>query len=79
MIGKLRAHPVSCEPMTSLIRGGGARARWHFFLISKNVVHTNGYSMHQKHRANPKNTRRRKQEKKHIRKPSNRLITKRRF
>ena len=34
-----------------------------FFLISKNVIYTNGYSMHEKHRANPKNTRRRKQEK----------------
>ena len=43
-----------------------------FFLISKNVIYTNGYSMHEEHRANPKNTRR-KQKKK----PIHRLITKR--
>ena len=46
-----------------------------FFLISKNVIYTNGYSMHEKHRANPENTRRRKQ-KKQKRKPNNRLISK---
>ena len=34
-----------------------------FFLISKNVIYTNDYSMHEEHRANPKNTRRRKQRK----------------
>ena len=46
-----------------------------FFLISKNVIYMYGYSMHEKHRANPENTRRRKQ-KKQKRKPNNRLITK---
>ena len=44
-----------------------------FFLISKNVIYTNGYSMHKEHRANPENTRRKKQK----RKPIHRLITKR--
>ena len=34
-----------------------------FFLISKNVIYTNGYSMQEKHRANLENTRRRKQKK----------------
>ena len=34
------------------------------FLISKNVLYTNGYSMQEKHRANLENTRRRKQKKK---------------
>jgi len=29
-------------------------------LISKNVIYMNGYSMHEKYRANPENTRRTK-------------------
>ena len=44
-----------------------------FFLISKNVINTNDYSMHEEHRANPENTRRKKQKRKLIHK----LITKR--
>ena len=48
----------------------------NFFLISKNVIYTNGYSMHEEHRANPENTRR-KTKKKKKRKPIHRLITKR--
>ena len=35
-----------------------------FFLISKNVIYTNGYSVHEEHRVNPENTRRKKQRKK---------------
>ena len=35
-----------------------------FFLISKNVIYTNGYSMHEEYRANPEKTRR-KTKKKH--------------
>ena len=34
-----------------------------FFLISKNVIYTNGYSMHEEHRANPENTRRKTKKK----------------
>ena len=33
-----------------------------FFLISKNDIHTKGYSMHEKHRLNPKITRRKNRE-----------------
>ena len=29
-----------------------------FFLVSKNVIYTKGYSMHEEHRANLENTRR---------------------
>ena len=47
-----------------------------FFLISKNVIYTNGYSMHEEHRANPENTRR-KTKKKQKRKSIHKLITKR--
>ena len=32
-----------------------------FFFFNKNVIYTNGYSMHEEHRANPENTRKRKQ------------------
>ena len=32
-----------------------------FFLIGKNVIYMYGYSMHEKHRANPENTRRTEQ------------------
>ena len=46
-----------------------------FFLISKNVIYTNGYSMHEEHGANPENTRRKKQRKNKKRKPIHRLIT----
>ena len=53
-----------------------AHSLWvHFFFISKNDIYTKGYSMHEKHRANPKITRKGK-EKRNKRKPSNRLITK---
>ena len=31
-----------------------------FFLISKNVIYTNGYFMHEKHRAHLENTRKKK-------------------
>ena len=34
-----------------------------FFLISKNVIYTKGYSMHEEHRANLKNTRRKTKKK----------------
>ena len=34
----------------------------NFFLISKNVIYTNGYSMHEEHGAYPENTRRKKKE-----------------
>ena len=34
-----------------------------FFLISRNVIYTNGYSMHEKHRANPENTKMKNKEK----------------
>ena len=34
-----------------------------FFLISKNDIHTKGYSMHEEHRKNLENTRRGKQRK----------------
>ena len=34
-----------------------------FFWISKNVIYTNGYSMHEKHRANPENTKMKNKEK----------------
>ena len=44
-----------------------------FFFFDKNVIYTNCYSMHKEHRANPENTRRKKQK----RKPIHRLITKR--
>ena len=37
-----------------------------FFLISKNVIYTNGYSMHEEHRANPENTRRKTKKKQKI-------------
>ena len=48
-----------------------------FFFISKNVIYMNGYSMHEEHRANPENTRRKKTKKKQKRKSIHRLITKR--
>ena len=35
-----------------------------FFWISKNVIYTNGYSMHEKPRANPENTRRKQRKSK---------------
>ena len=35
----------------------------HFFFISKNVIYTNGYSMHEEHRANPEITRSKNKEK----------------
>ena len=47
------------------------------FWISKNVIYTKCYSMHKEHRADPKDTRRRKQRKNKKRKPTNKLITKR--
>ena len=31
-----------------------------FFLVSKNVIYTKGYSMHKEQRADPEDTRRRK-------------------
>ena len=34
-----------------------------FFLKSKNDIYTKGYSVHERHRANPKITRRKKQRK----------------
>ena len=34
-----------------------------FFLISKNVIYTKGYSMHEEHRANLENTRRKTKKK----------------
>ena len=34
-----------------------------FFLISKNDIYTKGYFVHERHRANPKITRRKKQRK----------------
>ena len=34
-----------------------------FFLISKNDIYMNSYSMHEKHKANPENTRRKNREK----------------
>ena len=46
-----------------------------FFLISKNVIYTNGYCMHEEHRANLENTRRKTKKKKW--KPIHKLITKR--
>ena len=49
--------------------------KFFFFLISKNVIYTNGYSMHEEHGANPENTRRKKQRKNKKRKPIHRLIT----
>ena len=36
---------------------------YYVFFISKNDIYTKGYSMQEKHRANPKITRRRKQRK----------------
>ena len=42
----------------------GTWLRLFFFYISKDVIYTNGYSMHEEHRANPENTRRKKQRKK---------------
>ena len=41
-------------------------AIFFFFLISKNVIYTNGYSMHEEHRANPENTRRKTKKKQKI-------------
>ena len=44
-------------------------ANWNFFfffLISKDDIYTKGYSMHEEHRANAENTRRRKQRKNKI-------------
>ena len=34
-----------------------------FFLISKNIIYTNGYFVHEKHIANPENKRRKNKEK----------------
>ena len=47
-----------------------------YFMISKNVIYTYGYSMHEKHRANLENTKKNKTKRKHKGKPNNILITK---
>ena len=46
-----------------------------FFWISKNDIYTNGYSLHEKHRADPGNTRT-KTKRKQKSNPDNILITK---
>ena len=46
------------------------------FLISKNDIYTKGYSMHEEHRANLENTRRRKQNKNKKENQTTKKITK---
>ena len=41
----------------------GSQIIIYFFLISKNYICTNGYFVHEKHIANPENTRRKNKEK----------------
>jgi len=45
-------------------KGSSWRYQPFFFLISKNIIYTKGYSMHQEHRANPENTRRKQRKNK---------------
>ena len=52
--------------VTSLERGEMEEGIFFFFLISKKVIYTNGYSMHEEHRANPENTRRKTKKKQKI-------------
>ena len=45
------------------LKVSSAMSCFFYFLISRNVIYTNGYSMHEKHRANPENTKMKNKEK----------------